>query len=127
MTIKAIVLLKRRPDLSVAEFREIYETRHAKLGERLLIGRAMRYVRRYLNGFPNPVTGVPGETEYDVVTEMWFADRAGFESTRALLGTPEIMAEIAADEETLFDRSRIRFFTVEEQESVCVAEAAASL
>ncbi len=125
MIIKAIVLLKRRPDLSVAAFREIYENGHAKLGERLLTGRAVRYVRRYLNGFPDPVTGVPGEAEYDVITEMWFADEAAFESAMALLSTPEIMAEVAADEETLFDRSRNRFCTIEEHESACVAEAAA--
>ncbi|ALR23161.1 EthD domain-containing protein [Sphingobium baderi] len=122
--LKAMVLLKRRPDLTVAQFREIYETGHAKLGERLLTGRAVRYMRRYLNGIPNPVTGVPEETEYDVATEMWFADRESFESAMAMLGTPEIMAEVAADEETLFDRSRNRFFTLEERESACVAEAA---
>jgi hypothetical protein len=123
--IKTMVLLKRRPDLSIAQFREIYETGHAKLGERLLTGRAVRYMRRYLNGIPNPATGVPAETEYDVATEIWFADRESFEAAMAMLGTPEVMAEVAADEATLFDRTHNRFFTVEEYESPCVAEAAA--
>jgi hypothetical protein len=114
---KTITLLKRRPDLTMAEFIARYETGHSKLGERLLRGSATRYVRRYLHPVPDPETGEAAEGEHDVVMEIWFADRAGWEATMASLAAPDVMAEIVADEETLFDRARNRFFLVEEHES----------
>ncbi len=114
---KTLTLLKRRPDLSMEEFVRRYETGHSRLGERLLKGSATRYVRRYLYPVPNPETGAVEEAEHDVAMEIWFPDRATWEATMARLSTPEIMAEIVADEETLFDRSRNRFFLLEEHES----------
>lgn len=115
---KTIMLLKRRPDLSLADFIDRYETSHAKLGERVLRGRAVHYVRRYLHPVPNPDTGETIEGEHDVVTEVWYADRASWEThMAALAAAPEVMAEIVADEETLFDRSKNRFFLVEEHAS----------
>lgn len=114
---KTLTLLKRRPDLSMEEFVRCYESGHARLGERLLRGAAARYVRRYLQPVPNPETGVVEDGEHDVVTEVWFDDRAAWEATMARLSTPEVMAEIVADEETLFDRSRNRFFLVDERDS----------
>lgn len=114
---KTLTLLKRRSDLSMAEFIHRYETGHSRLGERLLKGAATRYVRRYLHPVPNPETGAVEEGDHDVAMEIWFADRTTWEETMARLSTPEIMAEIVTDEETLFDRARNRFFLVEERES----------
>ena len=115
---KTLTLLKRRPDLSMEEFVRRYETGHARLGERLLRGHATRYVRRYLHPVPNPETGAVEEAEHDVAMEIWYPDRATWEATVARLSMPEVMAEIVADEETLFDRTRNRFFLLEERESV---------
>jgi hypothetical protein len=114
---KTLTLLKRRPDLSMEEFIHRYETGHSRLGERLLRGAATHYVRRYLYPVSNPETGAVEEGDHDVAMEIWFPDRATWEVTMARLSTPEIMAEIVADEETLFDRSRNRFVLVEERES----------
>lgn len=114
---KTITLLKRRADIDRAEFIRRYETGHARLGERLLRGRAVRYVRRYLVSLPDRQTGAAVDPDHDVVMEIWYADRAAWEATMAALAAPEVMAEIVADEETLFDRSRNRFFLVEEYES----------
>jgi len=114
---KTITLLKRRPDLSLDQFIERYETGHSKLGERLLRGSATRYVRRFLRPVPNPETGEVAEGEHDVVMEIWYPDRAVWEATMARLSTPEVMAEVVADEETLFDRTKNCFFLVEEHES----------
>ena len=114
---KTIALLKRRADLSMAEFVARYETGHARLGERVLRGSASHYVRRYLHPVPDPASGAIVEAEHDVATEVWYADRATWEATMARLAEPATMAEIVADEETLFDRSRNRFFVVEEHES----------
>jgi hypothetical protein len=52
-----------------------------------------------------------------VILEIWYADQDAFERCSANLGRPEVRAEIVADEEQLFDRTRNRFFLVEEHES----------
>ena len=113
---KAVFLLKKRPGMSVDDFKAYYEDTHAKLGERVL-PTAERYVRRYLTPFPPVTPGQASEQDVDVITEIWFKDRATFEGAVAKLQEPEIAAEITADEERLLDRSRIRLFTVEERES----------
>jgi len=109
---KTLTLLARRPDLTREEFIRRYETGHARLGERLLRGAATRYVRRYIDPMPGSPDG-----EHDVVMEIWYPDRATWEATMAQLALPEVQAEIVADEETLFDRAKNRFFLVEERES----------
>src|SRR5215510_2000654 len=59
-----------------------------------------------------------GEPEYDVLTELWYQDRETFEKAhRGLERHPERVAEIIADEETLFDRSRSRVAFVEDRVS----------
>lgn len=115
---KTITLLKRRPGMSMTEFTNYYEATHRRIGEKYLRGRATRYVRRYLHPVPDPLTGEVSEPEHDVATEMWFPDRATFETTMAALALPEPAAEIAADEERLFDRSKNRLCIVEDHESV---------
>jgi len=84
------------------------------IGEKYPTGFASRYVRR----FREPADGRSSEeNEFDVILEIWYADREAFERCSANLGRPEVRAEIVADEEQLFDRTRSRFFLVEEHES----------
>lgn len=115
--IKQIGLLKRRPGMSVEAFREYYETKHRVIGEKYLKGHASKYIRRFLTPVGDPSTGTMSEPEYDVLLEIWYPDQATFEQTSKLLRKPEAAAEIAADEEKLFDRSKMLFFTVQESES----------
>jgi hypothetical protein len=114
---KQVALLKRHPSMTKSEFIQYYESHHAKIGEKYLKGRADRYLRRYLFPIVDPVYGVEGEPEYDVLMEIWFADEATYRKTLASLTTPEATAEIVADELRLFDRSKNRFFTIEEHET----------
>ena len=114
--IKMLYFLKRKPDLTREEFRELYEGRHARLGEKH-VPNAVRYVRRYLEPAPELFTGTMFEPEHDVITELWFDDRAAYEQAMANLARPEVIAEIVADEETIFDRSKHRVFMVEECDS----------
>ena len=112
--IKSIGLLKRREGMSVAEFRDYYESTHRRIGEKHLRGFAARYLRRFLE----PADGRPvNENEFDVILEIWYPDQDAYDRGRAHLGRPEVRAEIVADEEKLFDRARSRFFVVEEHES----------
>jgi EthD domain len=115
--LKLVTFLTRRPGMSTAEFRAYYETHHRKIGEKVLAGYATHYVRRYLE----PVAVVPGvavpPAPCDVVMEIWFPDRGAFERFVASVSQPEVLAEIAADEERVFDRALIRSYFVEEHAS----------
>lgn len=113
MTITVITLLKRREGMSKADFIAYYEAHHRKIGEKVLGGYATRYIRRYLH----PTDGVDVLEDADVVMEIDFPDAATRDACFAAMGDADTMAEIVADEDRLFDRSRIRTFTVEERAS----------
>lgn len=113
MTITVITLLKRREGMSKADFIAYYETHHRRIGEKVLGGYATRYVRRYLH----PADGVDQHEDADVVMEIDFPDAETQAACFAAMGDAATMAEIVADEEKLFDRTRIRTFTVEEHAS----------
>jgi hypothetical protein len=113
---KLLIFLKRRPGMSVEAFRDYYERVHSKLGEKYS-GGARRYVRRYLEPFPAPLAPGSAELDFDVVTELWYDDRAALEKDLQRSSRADIAREIMADEERLFDRSRIRYAAVLEFES----------
>jgi len=114
---KIVCFLKRKMGMSREDFKTYYESTHRLIGERSC-SNWRRYVRRYLAPLPDVVTGQAGEFEYDVVTEMWFDDRVAYDFAMQELAKPEMSAEIAADEENLFDRGKNRLFCVEEYESI---------
>lgn len=112
--IKLITLLKRRPGMSREDFIAYYETNHARIGEKVLRGAAVHYVRRYLQ----PLGPEAPEPPFDVVMEIWFPDRETLDRRMgALVSDPVIAAEIAEDEEKLFDRSSIVSFIADEHVS----------
>lgn len=51
------------------------------------------------------------------MTKVRFADRAACDDFLSAVSNPAIDAEIAADEKTLFDRSKSRSFLLDERES----------
>ena len=112
--IKLVTALHRREGMSTEAFRAYYENHHRLIGEKYLDGYASRYVRRYL-------TAAPGNDEAepicDVLLEIWFEDEAAYAACGERLTQPDVAAEIAADEEKLFDRSRKRSYLVTECES----------
>jgi hypothetical protein len=113
VTYKILLPMKRRPGMSVEEFRAYYEAHHAPLAAEHS-GGLSRYVRRYLDPHDHPETGPAAELPYDVITELWFNDEATFRATLRYLETTRMPAEIVADEERLFDRSSFRIVTVVE-------------
>lgn len=113
MALTLVALFKRRPGMSKGEFVERYETRHRLIGEKVLAGYATRYERRYLN----PVDGTEVDWDFDVVMEMDFPNIETFERFRAATADPEVSREIEADEAFLFDRSRMRSYTIENYQS----------
>jgi len=109
---KMVFLLKRHPGMSREDFLKYYENHHARLGEKY-VPNAVRYVRRFLD----PLPGAPPEMQYDVLTELWFANHAEMEKALKLLSDPKIHAEIQAYEEVLFDRPAMLAYVITERDS----------
>lgn len=109
---RRITLLKRRPGMSPEAFRDYYETHHRRIGEEVLAGHALRYVRRYVA----PIGDGP-LPDFDVVLEIDFADQAAHDRCIVALSQPAVAKRIAEDEEQVFDRSATLSFIVEECES----------
>ena len=70
------------------------------------------YKRRYL--VSERLTSDGGTVDFDVMTELVFADHA-FEAWIAELAKPGIGVRVAADEEKFLNRARTRAYVVEER------------
>ncbi|OBA70349.1 hypothetical protein A5641_13595 [Mycobacterium sp. 1554424.7] len=113
---KVLLFLKRRPGMSVAEFRDYYENTHVKVAEKY--SRAgLRYVRRYLD----PIGGE--ELPFDVITELWVRNRDIAAAIAAKVAKNEPPPEVLEDEKRLFDRSKLRVATVVEHYSTVKEDA----
>jgi hypothetical protein len=113
--LKQVTLLKRRPGMTIDEFKNYYETTHAKLGQQHL-PLARRYFRRYVRPEPNPITREVEELDFDVIMEIWWGSQADFEANMKDI-TPDIQKLFYDDEERLFDKHNNPTFTVDERES----------
>ena len=112
--IKAIALLKKRPSLTQEDFIAYYETRHSALILRLLPG-IVDYRRNFVQREAAYVFAEAGPIDFDVVTELWFENRAAYDAAMAKAAEPEIARLIAEDEEQIFERGATRMFLVEER------------
>jgi EthD domain len=112
--VKMVFMLKRKQGLSRADFIQYYESHHRLLGEKY-VPNAVRYVRRYLEPVPGPWSK-PAD-EFDVLTELWFANQQEADKAMKHLSEPAIHEEIAQDEARLFDRSRSQVYIITETES----------
>jgi hypothetical protein len=114
---KAIALLKRKAGLSREAFIDYDENHHAPL---ILATHPQicGYRRNFIDlegAFIYPGATAP---DFDVITELWYADRAAYEEAIAMFtDNPDIAARIGADEENFLDRSKTRMFIVEEHVS----------
>lgn len=113
---KAVCLIRRKPGLSMDAFIDRYENGHAVLCASL-IPNMRRYVRRYVHVADVVLYDGAPALDFDVVTELWFDDRATYDAAMASLAEGEKAALLAADERELFDTTSIRRFIVEEHET----------
>jgi uncharacterized protein (TIGR02118 family) len=113
---KQVCLLTRRPGMSMAEFKDYYETTHAPLLATMM-PQARRYLRRFVQPEPSLVTGEPCQVPFDCLMELWWDSRAAFEACMASLGEGDAFARIHADEEKIFASHDNPVFSVEEHES----------
>jgi uncharacterized protein (TIGR02118 family) len=111
--VKGIALLKRKPGLSVEEYRKHYEESHAPLALSLF-PTIRKYVRNYVTKIAFPADAP--ELDFDCITEQWFDDVEGFQAMMNA-GAGEAGRAIANDEKKFLDRARTVYLLVEEVES----------
>jgi len=108
---RLLAFLTKRDDLSTEDFIDHYENRHVPLI--LSLAPAPRvYTRRYRGEM---LTHHGGSVDFDVVTELGFADRAAYVSWMAQLAAAD--GQVGADEARFLDRSRTRAFVFEDSPS----------
>jgi uncharacterized protein (TIGR02118 family) len=113
---KILLLMKRKPGISMDEFRDYYENRHVPLCRPYMSGIA-RYFRRYLEPQPHAESGTNEELPYDVITEMWFDNEENYKGTLQYITTSVMPDEVVQDELNFFHRPTMRIATVVECET----------
>jgi hypothetical protein len=102
---KVLILLKRKPGLTFAEFREHYETSHAKLGEKYFGHLFQSYGRNYIpSGTLLGKEDQRVELAYDCITELVFRDEQDYLEFRRLASDPQVRQTLIDDEELFLDR-----------------------
>jgi uncharacterized protein (TIGR02118 family) len=110
---KVVVLVARKPGMSRADFIRHYETVHVPL-VRSFFPEMLAYQRNYVDlagAITYPGAAAP---DFDSVTQMWFADRAGYEAMTAASTDPVKGKALADDAEMFMDTTKTRLFVVEE-------------
>lgn len=105
---RVLAFLTKRDGLSTEAFIDHYENRHVPLILSLASAPQV-YIRRYRGEM---LTRHGGSVDFDVVTELGFADRAAYLDWMAQLGAAD--GRVAADETLFLDRSRTRAFVFED-------------
>lgn len=104
---KIMWLLKRKPDISFEQFRDHYETSHARLGQRYLGHLILDYKRNYDLGAQAELPG-PKPSGYDCITEWVLPDEAALDEIIRLLVDPVIGPVFREDEAKFLDSTQTR-------------------
>ena len=107
---KLLAFLTKREGIEMQAFIDYYENKHVPL-ICSLAPNPIVYKRRYLR---EKLTNEGGAIDFDVVTELAFADRSAYLAWMAKLSAPGSGEQVAADEAKFLDRSRTRAYLVEE-------------
>lgn len=117
---KIIMFIKRKSGLTLQEFKDYYENRHASLALRL-VPQIAEYTRNYIipgeSYQPAHLANVNKEVDaaFDVVTEITFKTDADYQKMVATLAEPKMGKLLADDEEKFVDRSAIVMYFVDEK------------
>lgn len=114
---KLLFCLRRRPELSRAEFLERWHGRHADIARAgaEAIG-AVRYVQNHTVDDPiNPALQASrgGPEAYDGVVELWFESLESIETTFTDQEARRAIAALVADEPSFIDVERSPIFVTE--------------
>jgi uncharacterized protein (TIGR02118 family) len=119
---KVIALITRRPDMTREQFLDYYANHHVKLVWRVFPWTA-DYRRNFIDLSRSIMSpGLPAP-DFDSITEMWFHDRAGYDRMLAAHAAPELDKVMVADEGRFMDRTKTRFFVVDEHGATPAGDA----
>ena len=115
--VKIIFLLKRKPGLTPAEFRQHYEEVHAPLVLNLSPN-IRRYVRNYIT--TNVIPTEAEESDFDCISEIWLDDNV--EGIPTMIDTAaergdHIQQAIGHSGKVFLDQTKVIRLIVEEVES----------
>lgn len=113
---KIFLFMKRKPGMSVEDFRDYYENHHIPLCMKYSQG-VSRYIRRYIEPQPHAESGTNEEMPYDVITELGFDDEQTWKATVDYISTSVMPDDVVEDEAKLFHRPTMRMATVVECET----------
>src|SRR3546814_1168417 len=94
---KILIFLKRRSGMSSIAFRDYYEGVHSKFGEKYADG-LHRYLRRYVEPLADDLVSHAEALDFDVITELWFTDRAAFDLVVKYAAHGRLPPEVIEDE-----------------------------
>jgi hypothetical protein len=121
MRFKVVALITRKPGMAWADFLAHYENNHVKL-----VWRVFPQVTDYRRNFVDMTGAImaPGmpDPDFDSITEIWYRDRAGYDEMLASHFAPELEQTMQADEERFMDRTKTRFFIVDERGATAAAD-----
>lgn len=110
MTFKAILLVYRKPSVSLAEFKRLYEASHVPLVKELTGDLfPLSHKRYYISDVDRPAA-----TQFDAITEMTFADHAAFQGFYAKLMKGDNGTKVAADCDAFLDGARTTMVVVDD-------------
>ena len=117
--IKMTILLRRKPEMSRAEFVAYHRNQHAPLFGAL--AEVKQYVRRYVqcHATGDSLPGLP-DNQIDGSTELWFDDLAGI---AGVFNSSNYLATIRPDEEKFLDLHACEFLVGTEHEVIPAAHA----
>ncbi len=116
-SIKVAAFMKRLPNITHEQFKEHYEKVHSLIGEKYLGKHAIKYTRKYLTPFPDPVTGHEQPRAFDAVTEIWYPDKAAYDAANVQFSDPAVFKEIMDDVQAFLDLANSPHFIVDMCES----------
>lgn len=116
-SIKVAAFMKRLPNVTHEQFKEHYERVHSRIGEKYLKKHAIKYTRKYLTPFPDPVTGNEQPRSFDTITEIWYPNKAAYDAANAQFSDPAVFKEIMDDVQTFLDLKNSPHFIVDMCES----------
>jgi hypothetical protein len=105
-----ISFLSKRPDLTLSQFKDYYETQHVPLVLSLAKAPAI-YTRRFIDQ-TQPYDRAQPPIDFDVLTELAFNTEHEFltDWVQPLLSSQE-SHKVSKDEEAFIDRTRTRTYT----------------
>lgn len=121
MAVNALIYTARRSDLTFAEYKEYYETKHAPLVDKLLGDYKPDGYRRYYTDRSPAVAsdtwllGSPQDSDYDCCTVLTWRDSEALQGALRLFSSDKMQLPLVEDEKQFLDRTKTKLIIVGEE------------